>query len=174
MYALGNRARLLRHEKTYKQAVIHAAQTKRDAELLALAMCGAVCWLAGVAPGTAVGVRFALAGLSPSRWNAICGELRAAAQDATNRGNTAHHLAFALLGGIVDSRVIEISRPSVAAQAADFRERALDLAEHLTSVALHLIGPEADGETADARPVAFVPPLQPADQRLEVEAATRA
>jgi hypothetical protein len=173
MYALGNRARLQRHEKTYKQAVVHAARSRRDEEQLALATCGAVCWLAGVAPGTAVGVQFALAGLSPSSWNAICSELRLAAQDAASRGNAAHHLAFALLAGIVDSRVIEISRPSVAAQAADYRDRALAFAEQLTSTALQLIEPEVDAEAADARSVAFVAPSQAAEVGGGAETVTR-
>jgi hypothetical protein len=170
MYALGNRARLSRHEKIFKQAVVSAAQSKRDAEHLALATCGAACWLAGVAPGSTVSLRSALSELSPTRWNVVCGELTQAAQDASSNGNAAHHLAFALLAGIVDSRVIEIARPSVAAEAADFRDRALAFAENLTSTALSLIGPEAEGETAAAPVWAFAPLL--AERQLELEAGT--
>jgi hypothetical protein len=110
-------------------------------------------------------VQFALAGLSPSSWNTICSELRLAAQDAAGRGNAAHHLAFALLAGIVDSRVIEISRPSVAAQAADYRDRALAFAEQLTGTALQLIGPEADAEAADVLSVDLVASSQAAAEQ---------
>lgn len=166
MYTLSNRSGLQGHEKTYKLAVVHAAQSNRDAELLALAMCGAVCWLSEVPPGTAVNVRGAVAGLIPNRWDKVCSELKIAAEDAAGRGNPAHRLAFALLAGIVDSRVIEVSHPALAAQTAEYRDRALTLAEQLTGTALELIGPEVDAESADADPLAFVPPTRPAAEAV--------
>jgi hypothetical protein len=166
MYALSSRARLQRHEKTYKRAVVHAAQSNRDAELLALATCGAVCWLSEVPPGTAVSVRGALAGLTPDRWDKISRELKIAAEDAAGRRNTAHQLAFALFAGIIESRVIELSHPSLAAQAAAYREQALTLAEQLTSTALDLIGPEIDAGSADTDELAFVPPTRPTAQAV--------
>ena len=168
MYGLVERARLLRHEKTFKRAVAYAVQSRRDAEQLALSTCGAVCWLAGVAPGRAVEVRSALSGLNPSRWNATCAELRRAAQDASSKGNAAHHLAFALLAGVIDSRIIEIRRPSVASLAAAFRDRAVAFAEDLTSTALRLIAPDPDGEPREPATVS----VPHAEQRREAEAGT--
>ena len=79
MYGFAERSRLLRHEKIFRRAVVYAAQDKGDAERLALATCGAVCWLAGVVPGRVIEVRPTLSNLNPSRWNATYAELRRAA-----------------------------------------------------------------------------------------------
>jgi hypothetical protein len=171
MYGLPERARLLTHEKIFRRAVVFAAQDKRDAERLALATCGAVCWLAGVVPGRVVGVRPTLANLNPSRWNTVCAELRRAAREAAGQRNTAHHLAFALLAAVIDSRIIEIGRPSIAPLATDFRDRAVAFVDDLTNTAFGLIAPDEDADHGIAEErlredLARSSPLL-AEQRLE-------
>jgi hypothetical protein len=173
MYGLVERARLLGHEKSFRRAVAYAAQSKPDAELLALSMCGAVCWLAGVAPGSLVCVRSTLSGLNPGRWNAACANLRHAAQEASSKGNAAHHVAFALLAGVIDSRIIEVSRPSVANLATAFRDRAVAFADDLTRMALRLTTPRAEADSDVAGSLARDAAL--ASQRLaEMRAKSKA
>jgi hypothetical protein len=164
MYGLVERARLLGHEKSFRRAVAYAAQSKHDAELLALSMCGGVCWLAGVVPGSVVCVRSTLSGLNPGRWNAVCANLSHAAQEASSKGNAAHHVAFALLAGVIDSRIIEVSRPSVAILATAFRDRAVAFADDLTKMALRLTTPRAAADSDEARALALDAAL--ASQRL--------
>lgn len=172
MYALLERARLRGHEKSLGRAIAYAAQGPSNAEQLALSMCGAVYWLAGVAPGGRVGVRSALWGLDPSRWGAAFAHLGRAARDASGKGNAAHHLAFALLAGLVDSRVIEVRRPSIAPLATAFRDRAVAFAEELTNTALGLTGLET--EAASHAPALRVRDAALASQRLAQLAAPRA
>jgi hypothetical protein len=152
MYGLVERARLQGHEKSLGRAVAFAAKSMSNAELLALSTCGAACWLAGVQPGGRVGVRSALWGLDSGRWNTVYDHLRRAARDASSNGNAAHNLAFALLAGLVDSRIIEVGRPSLAPTAAAFRNRAMAFAEELTNTALRLTGVEADIAAHDSAP----------------------
>lgn len=177
MFGLVERARLLRHEKTFKRAAGYAMRSERDAELLALSMCGAALWLAEVSSGSIVGVRSALSGLGPSRWRYTRAALLRAAQDATSEGNAARYLTFALLAGVIDSRIIELGRPSVAARATAFRDRAVAFADDLTNTALRWVGPNLDAnpDRADERLGDCAPVLPSlAEQRFEAEAGARA
>lgn len=145
MLGLVERARLLRHERILKRALRRALGSEHDAERLALAMCGAGCWLANASPGSVVCIRSSLSSLGPGRWGPVCGALRRAARDESGKGNAAHYLVFALLAAIIDSWTIEIICPSIAPRASAFRHRATVFADDLTTTALRLVVPDMGG-----------------------------
>lgn len=136
MFGLFERARLAMHERTLSGAIADAREGSRYmfADRYPIAMSGAAAylceWIGRQRPGTSLWE--IISEVPPSLLKIVDTTLlRAADMSLRDMDDKPGYHAFTILSGLVMSRVIEVSRPSLARRAVQYRVAALKFAEPL-------------------------------------------
>jgi len=153
MFALAERSALWMHESTLRQAIQGAATAEPR---YALSVTMATAWLAaqlGAAPNS--NILQIVDGVPPYSVQGARGELlKLGNHSLTRRHDTPTYHAFDVLAGLMLSRIIEISKPSLARRALIYRASALAFAERLFAIGKAVTEKmEADQSAAQGSPL---------------------